>query len=129
MKNKYILILALLIITFFSCSTEEVPNTIYASEISFVHADGTAISVNECNNSNLKYAVKIQTTSKSNANGIPLKVDYSVNGVLYTMNFTMSGAQINPIELAEGNNSAYIIGTDYKSSFNYITQGDFELVE
>ena len=129
MKTKNSFLLLLLVMAFFSCSPDEEPNVMSPSNISFVHADGTAIAENECINLNMKYAIKVETTSKFKTKGQPLRVDYTVNGVVYTMNFSIKGAQIIPIVLVEGDNLAQILGSDYKAYLKYQGQGDFELVE
>lgn len=127
MKIKQIYILILVTIVFFGCSDHEDEITIYPQGISFVHADGSEISKNECINPDLKYAVKVKTNYVDAKR--PFRVDYSVNGVVYTMTFTTSISQINPVTLSNGTNSAQIIGSNYKAVLNYVDQGDFELVE
>lgn len=111
---------------FLGCSENE-EIAIHPRSISFVYADGSQISENECIDPNAKYGIKIQT-SFADINR-PFRVDYSVNGVVYTMTFTNKITQINPVTLSNGSNSAQIIGTNYKATLKYIDQGDFELVE
>lgn len=115
--------------TFFGCSSDDESIKVKPDAITFVYADGTEIVEKECINPSTKYAVKIEINSKGIKKNEPLRVDYSVNGVVYTMTFSSIGSQINPIKLVEGNNVGQIIGTDYKCNLNYIAQGDFELVK
>ncbi|MCM0667355.1 hypothetical protein [Flavobacterium tyrosinilyticum] len=109
-----------------SCSEhEETP--IYTKGISFVHADGTKLSENECISPNVKYGIRIETNFVDINR--PFIVDYSVNGTVYTMTFTTSTSLTNPVVLANGNNTAQIIGSNYKAVLKYVDQGDYELVE
>lgn len=126
MKIKQYYILAFVMFLFLACSDYEERN-IYAKSISFVHADGSKLSENECISPNVKYGIKIETNF-SDINR-PFRVDYSVNGVVYAMTFTENTSLVNPITLINGNNAAQIVGTDHKAVLKYIEQGDFELVE
>jgi hypothetical protein len=45
------------------------------------------------------------------------------------MTFTTAASQVNPITLANGDNTAQVVGSNYKAILKYIDQGDFELVE
>ncbi len=126
MKIKQYYILALVMFLFLACSEhEETP--IYTKGISFVHADGSKISENECISPNTKYGIKIETNFVDINR--PFRVDYSVNGVVYTMTFTTATSQVNPITLANGDNTAQVVGSNYKAILKYIDQGDFQLVE
>ncbi|KIQ14493.1 hypothetical protein RT99_21820 [Flavobacterium sp. MEB061] len=111
----------------FSCSDHESEITIVPLSISFVHADGSKITENECISPNVKYGIKIETNYVDQNR--PFRVDYSVNGVVYTMTFTVKTSQVNPITLINGNNEAQIVGSNYKAVLKYVDQGDFELVE
>ncbi|OXB00845.1 hypothetical protein B0A72_18915 [Flavobacterium pectinovorum] len=113
-------------IVFFGCSDQD-EITISPQSISFVHADGSKIAENECISPNVKYGIKIETNYVDQNR--PFRVDYSVNGVVYTMTFTVKTSQVNPITLINGNNDAQIVGSNYKAVLKYVDQGDFELVE
>ncbi|MFB9076323.1 hypothetical protein ACFFLS_19370 [Flavobacterium procerum] len=126
MKNKQYYILILVMFVFLGCSEHE-ETEIYVQNISFVHADGSKIAENECINPNVKYGIKVETNFVDVNR--PFRVDYSVNGVVYTMTFTINTSQVNPITLTNGENAAQIIGTNYKATLKYVEQGDFELVE
>jgi hypothetical protein len=127
MKIKQYYILALILFLFLGCSDHEEPVTIYPKSISFVHADGSKIAEGECISPNVKYGIKIETNFVDVYR--PFRVDYSVNGVIYTMTFATSTSQINPITLTNGDNAAQIVGTNEKTVLKYVDQGDFELVE
>lgn len=129
MKIKQFGILITLLMVFLSCSKDEEFTIISPTNISFVHEDGSKISINECINPNGKYAVLIETTSKGNGKYKIIVVEYTVNGALYSMTFLKEGAQICPITLAAGQNTAQISGSALTSNIQYIAQGDFELVE
>ncbi|WP_163411211.1 hypothetical protein [Flavobacterium ajazii] len=126
MKIKQYYILTLVMFLFLACSDIE-ERTIYAKSISFVHADGSELSENECISPNVKYGIKIETNFVDINR--PFRVDYSVNGVIYAMTFTVNTSQVNPITLTNGDNAAQIVGTDHKAVLKYVDQGDFELVE
>ncbi|SHN19466.1 hypothetical protein [Flavobacterium pectinovorum] len=126
MKIKQYSILILVMIVFFGCSDQD-EITISPQSISFVHADGSKIAENECISPNVKYGIKIETNYVDQNR--PFRVDYSVNGVVYTMTFTVKTSQVNPITLINGNNDAQIVGSNYKAVLKYVDQGDFELVE
>ncbi|WP_281233897.1 hypothetical protein [Flavobacterium gelatinilyticum] len=131
MKIKQYYILAAAAFVFFSCSDdkEREPEeiAISAQSISFVHADGSKIAENECISPNVKYGIKIET-SHADVNR-PFRVDYTVNGVVYSMTFTTALSQVNPVTLSNGVNAAQIVGSNHKAVLTYIDQGDFELVE
>jgi hypothetical protein len=127
MKIKQYSILILFMVVFFGCSHYDDEITIVPQSISFVHADGSKISENECISPYVKYGIKVET-NYVDVNR-PFRVDYSVNGVVYTMTFTSSTSQVNPVTLTNGDNSAQIIGSNYKAVLRFIDQGDFELVE
>ena len=128
MKIKQYCILIVIVMFFFGCSSDD-DHTPVPPKISFVHADGSKIADNECISPSVKYAIKIEINSIYNKKAKPVRIDYSVNGVLYTMTFSNNGSQINPITLVDGNNMAQIVGSEYKVNLKYIDQGDFKLVE
>jgi hypothetical protein len=117
------------IVVFLSCSKEEEFKTISPANISFVHTDGTEISINECINPDGKYAVQIKTTSEGSGKYNVISVDYTVNGVLKTMTFLSEGTQINPVTLIDGLNTVQIVESGYSSNLYFTAQGEFQLVE
>lgn len=127
MKIKQYYILGFVMFLFFGCLDHEEPIDIYPQSISFVHADGSKIAEGECINPNIKYGIKIQTNHVDINR--PLRVDYSVNGVVYSMTFALNSSEINPVTLINGNNTAQIVGSNHTAVLKYVDQGDFEMVE
>lgn len=122
-------ILIALLVAFVGCSKEEDFTIISPENISFIHENGTDISINECINPDGKYAVKIETISEGSGKYKVISVDYTVNGVLKTMTFLKEGAQIDPVTLIDGMNTIQIVESGYTSNIYYVKQDDFELVE
>ena len=129
MKLKVYTFFLVFLVVFVSCSKDEDFKTISPANISFVHQDGTEISINECINPNGKYAVKIKTTSQGSGKYKVISVDYTVNGFLKTMTFLKEGTQLNPVTLIDGLNTAQIVESGYSSNIYFTAQGEFELVE
>ncbi|OXA75334.1 hypothetical protein SAMN05444397_12010 [Flavobacterium aquidurense] len=129
MRIKHYSILALISIFIFSCSHDSDSTPVAPTKISFAHADGSIISENECINPNSKYVIKIETNSKFTSNKKVKKLDYTVNGTVYSMTLSNNDIQTNPINLVDGDNFAQIVGSDSKCNLKYIDQGDFKLVE
>lgn len=123
-------IIAIAFILSLSCSKDEEIKVIFPVKIAFVHADGSGIVVGECINPNGNYAILIQTNSEGNGvSSKSIKIDYSVNGVLYNMTFIDKGNQLNPIKLVNGLNVAQILNSTYKNEIRCISQGEFELAK
>jgi hypothetical protein len=123
-------IIAIAFILSLGCSKEEEIKIIFPIKIAFVHADGSAILTSECINPNGNYAILIQTNSEGNGvSSKSIKIDYSVNGVLYNMTFVDKGKQLNPIKLVNGLNVAQILNSTYKNEIRCTSQGEFELVQ
>ena len=74
--------------------------------ISFVHEDGTSISSDECITPNVAYAIQIETKKNSQGNTQISKVEYTINGALFSMSFSQAGIKRNPISLVNGKNIA-----------------------
>ena len=127
MKYKlYILSIGLFLI-FISCSKEEL-RTINPNQIAFVHEDGTPILPNECINSNTSYAIAITTKGEGYGTYIPIKVNYSINGVPYIMSFSTEGTKLDNIILVDGLNKAEITGSSFNTSLNFNAHSEFEIV-
>lgn len=130
MKIKtYSIFIVLLLLVFLGCSKDEEFTIISPANISFVHENGTEISIDECINPEGKYAVKIETTAQGSGKYKVISVDYTVNGVLKTMTFLKEGSQINPVTLLDGLNTVQIVESGYTSNLNFVAQGEFQLVE
>ena len=96
--------------------------------ISFVHEDGTSILSDECITPNSEYAVQIETTKNSQGNTQISKVEYTINGNLFSMSFSQAGIKRNPISLVKGRNIAELVTKAISTEMLYIVQGDFQLV-
>lgn len=129
MKQKLYSVLIAFIIVLASCSKEDEFKTIAPTSIAFVHADGSALELNECINPNTNYAVLIKTNASGNGNFKSTKVEYTLNGVPHIMSFVRDGEQYNAIKLIGGTNTAEILGTQYKAYLYFNTNANFELVE
>lgn len=129
MRIKHYSILALISLVIFSCSHDSDSTPVSPIKISFAHADGSKISENECINPNTKYVIKIETNSKFTTKKKVKKLDYTVNGAVYSMTLSNNDIQTNPITLVDGDNFAQIVGSDIKCNLKYTDQGDFKLVE
>lgn len=121
-------IVIIVLIVILGCSKEEEFTIISPANISFVHEDGSEISINECIRPSGKYAVKIRTTAEGNGKYKVINIDYAVNGSLYSMTFLSEGSQIIPVNLIDGKNTAQIAGSSLTSNIYFVAQGDFELV-
>lgn len=129
MKQKLYNILIAFIIVLSSCSKEEEFKTIAPTSIAFVHADGSALQLNECINTNTNYAVLIKTNAAGTGDFKSTKVEYTLNGVPHIMSFVRDGEQYNAIKLVGGTNKAEVVGTPYKAYLHFTTNTNFELVE
>lgn len=129
MKIKIYIIVFTAFLVFSGCSKEDKSIIISPSSISFVHEDGTIIATDECINPDGKYAVKIETTSEGSGEYEVIRVDYTINGDLYTMTFLEEGVQINPVTLLDGENTAQIVESGFTSNINFVKQDEFQLVE
>jgi hypothetical protein len=127
-SNLYILIMAILIL-FTGCSKDEEFIEILPSEINFVKENGSFLTMDDCIDPNEKYYVSIKTTAVGEGSFKPTRVDYTVNGISYSMTFMRAGTQINAIALVKGLNIAQIVESGYVATINYAIQDEFELVE
>ncbi|MDO7171827.1 hypothetical protein [Mariniflexile sp. AS56] len=131
MKPYFIVIL----ITFFTCSKNDDTAIVVDVEsfnptsISFVYADGTAIAPGDCINPDASYAIQVETSSNSNGNTKVSRVEYTINGALYSMSFSQAGSKRNPIVLQDGRNVAELVSTAFSAEISYISQGDFVVVD
>jgi len=128
MKYKlYILSIGLFLI-FISCSKQEELITIIPNQIAFDHENGTPILPNECINPDTKYAIAITTKGEGSGTFIPIKVNYSINGVPYIMSFSTDGTKFDTIILVDGLNKAEITSSSFKASLNFNAHNEFEIV-
>ena len=130
MKLKYYTIFILLFTAFTACKKDE-PKLAKLSDsnVSFVHEDGTALAIDECIKPETKYAVSI-TVKFEDADDIePYKLDYTFNGVSYSMTFDKEGTQTIKITLAKGINTVKVAASNAEANLVLTAHDDFELVE
>ncbi|MCL6295855.1 hypothetical protein [Jejuia spongiicola] len=137
MQTKYYYITIIILCFVLGCSKNDdnpapPPVTVESFDpvsIEFVHEDGTGITANDCITPDEAYAIQITTTKNNNGNTAVSKIEYTINGAIYSMSFTAAGTKRNPIVLVDGRNVAELSSTGTSSEVNYIEQGDFELVD
>tara|TARA_R110002049_G_scaffold307628_1_gene508688 strand:+ start:16503 stop:16916 length:414 start_codon:yes stop_codon:yes gene_type:complete len=137
MKTKYYYITIIILCVVLGCSKNDdnpapPPITVESFDpvsIEFVHEDGTSISSTDCITPDEAYSIQITTTKNSNGTTDVSKIEYTINGALYSMSFSEAGTKRNPIVLVDGRNVAELSSTGTSSEINYIEQGDFELVD
>lgn len=130
MKSKFYYIIAILFLVIWGCSKDD--DTVCIKEISptnisFVNEDGSAII--ECIDEAKKYAVAVTTQGLGEGEYRPTKIDYTVNGIVYSMTFSTEGVQRNLVQLVDGTNIAQLVATGNKSAISYIIQDDFQSVD
>jgi len=126
--NIYSTILFVLIL-FLGCSKDEEFMTISPSEINFVQEGGSLLTIDDCIDPNEKYYVSITTMAEGKGKFQATRVDYTVNGISYSMTFMRAGNQLNAVSLVKGLNIAQIVESGYVATINYAIQDEFELVE
>lgn len=129
MKFNIYSILIITLLLFSTCSKEEEFAVITPSQINFVQEGGALLVEGDCIDPNKKYYVSITTFADGDGSFKPTKVEYTVNGISYSMTFISDGIQRNPISLEVGLNIAQIVESGYRTSIKYAIQGDFELVQ
>ncbi|MBW1298597.1 hypothetical protein [Aquimarina litoralis] len=128
--KKYIAINLLLVsILFYNCSNEDDVTTFVPISINFAYPDGTVILEDDCINPAEQFSIAIGVNTFGVGPSIPTKVDYTVNGALYSTTFTNDEIKMIPITLQEGTNIAQIVNNGRSSTIHITTQDDFVLVE
>lgn len=97
--------------------------------IKFVYEDGSAVQTADCLSPDAIYAIEIEATKNNSGNTKISIIEYTINGVLYSMSFSEAGIKRNPIVLADGKNIAELVSTANNTEITYVVQDDFELVE
>ncbi|AUP81275.1 hypothetical protein [Flavivirga eckloniae] len=136
MRTKYYYITIIILCFVLGCSKNDddpvpPPATVESFDpvsIEFVHEDGTGITANDCITPDEAYAIQITTTKNSSGTTKVSKIEYTINGALYSMSFSEAGTKRNPIVLVYGRNVAELSSTGTSNEVNYIEQGEFELV-
>jgi hypothetical protein len=135
MQTKYYYISIMILCFVLGCSKNDdpvpIPVTVESFDpvtIEFVNENGTSITANDCITPGESYAVQIRAIKNSNGNTKVSKVEYTINGALFSMTFSEAGIKRNPIVLVNGKNIAELSATGSSNEVTYIEQGNFELV-
>lgn len=135
MQTKYYYITIIILCFVLGCSKNDddpTPPAIVESfdpvSIEFVHEDGTGITANDCITPDEAYAIQITTTKNSSGTTKVSKIEYTINGALYSMSFSKAETKRNPITLVDGKNIAELAATAITDEIYYVSQGDFVLV-
>ena len=122
-RNLNICVFPLLLFCF-SCSSGngETPMTLEDFSLRFVYLDGTALEQGACIDPNGKYALAIEGYKMRYLD----EVKYTINGVVYTINFTEDGTHIIPINLEPGQNTAKLLDANVSATLHFSVQGGFE---
>lgn len=135
MKSKFIY---LVVCSFFmlstSCSSDDdgggggsANASLKAISIQFVNVNGTPI-ISDCLDVNDNYAIQIETEMEGSGAIAATQIQYTLNGVLYSMTFNQIGMQRQPVELADGQNITQLVVTGVTDEIRFVIQGNFELV-
>ncbi|MEX1383048.1 hypothetical protein, partial [Lutibacter sp.] len=119
-KSYNILVLIAILIVFLGCSKDD-DFKLLDPEIVFVNSDGNSVLEGWCIDLNENYALQI--TLKSNGNGkfkTKKKIDYTINGVPYSVTFTELGTKTIPVNFIEGTNVAQLIDTGESISLDVV---------
>ncbi|RZS92450.1 hypothetical protein [Aquimarina brevivitae] len=125
--KTYICII-LIALVFVGCSKDDGVTTFSANSINFVQSDGRAIVDRDCIDPNGQYAIVIEANAVGSGPDTPTKIEFTVNGALYSTTFTNDEMKIIPITLQDGNNIAELVTNGISSSIYVIVQDDFVLV-
>ena len=96
--------------------------------IEFVDENGVMVTADDCITPDKFYEVQITTVKNVKGNTDVSKIEYTVNGALYSMSFSQAGTKRNPITLVDGRNIIELVKTSESVEVNYVKQGDFEEV-
>ena len=132
MNNKLYICIVLALVVLSGCSKDEEEEefrTFSPSAINFINKEGALISGNDCVDPNNEYLIEIKVNAVGSGTSQPTRVEYTINGALYSMTFADDQSKTNPIILVEGENIAQLVESGFSSSVFRINQGDFELVE
>ena len=95
--------------------------------IEFVNENGTTIS-SDCLDSNENYAIRIETERTGSGAITATQIQYTLNGILYSMTFNQIGTLSQPVILVDGQNIAQLVTTGVLDEIRFVVQDDFELV-
>ncbi|WP_152975537.1 hypothetical protein [Lacinutrix himadriensis] len=133
MKSKFICVI---VCSFFmiatSCSSDDdggggADASLIPISIQFVNENGTPIT-SDCLDINENYAVQIETEMAGSGAIAATQIQYTLNGILYSMTFNQIGVQRQPVVLADGQNIAQLVTIGVADEIRFVIQDDFELV-
>ena len=135
MKSKFIY---LLVCSFFgiatSCSNDDGDSdggslnaSLQPISIQFVNENGSPIT-SDCLDINENYAIQIETEMASSGPITATQIQYTLNGILYSMTFNAIGVKRQVVELADGQNIAQLATTGEADEIRFVVQDEFELV-
>jgi len=115
----------------FSCSKDDGPSqaSLEASSIAIIKADGTPLDPSSCIDPNERYAVAIKTILNGDGEIQTKRVEYTVNGNLFSMTFTQATTQNNPITLATGTTTVQLVESGTSDTITLIAPSEFVIVE
>ena len=112
-----------------SCSNDDDVTTFSPRSISFIYSNGISLSADDCIDPNAQYAILIDVNAVGNGPSVPTKVEFTVNGAVFSTTFTDRQAKSIPIAIKEGVNIAELVKSGVSSTVYVVLQDDFELVE
>jgi hypothetical protein len=143
MKNNIILLTLLIFV--FGCSNSDDNNVqvvdsqdfLVPISIKVVYRDGSLINNGDCLSDEDEYAIQIETIDNPSSPAVavtdgnaPVKqVDYTFNGVIFSMSFTEAGILRTPVNLIDGQNSVQLLETALIDEVRFIIQDDFRQVD
>jgi hypothetical protein len=95
--------------------------------IEFINENGTPMTL-DCLDSNENYAIQIETEMVGTDAITATQIQYTLNGILYSMTFNDIGSQSQPVLLVDGQNIAQLVTTGVLDEIRFVVQDDFELV-
>ena len=116
-KRYNILVLTVLLILVLGCSKED-DFQLLDPEILFVDSDGTTLVKEECLDSNNTYALQITLLSNNGEFRSNEIIEYTINGVVYSVTFTELGTKIIPLNFINGTNVAQLVESGNSISFD-----------
>lgn len=127
MKLKQYILIIVICIVCFNCSKEEFEYL--PSEIEFVYLDGSAIPLGECIDPLSNYAISLSVRTNGIGEFPVTKLLYSFNGALQSTTFLREETKLIPVVFRDGENVAQLFEEGFECRINFVTQGEFELVE
>jgi len=107
-KSYNILVLAMLLMLILGCSKED-DFQLFDPEIIFVNSDSTLVLEGDCLDSDKTYALQITLSSNNGDFKAKQIIEYTINGVVYSVTFTELGAKTIPLNFINGINIAQLV--------------------